>query len=107
MIWRPPRSTRTYTLFPYTTLYRSPDTFRRPPPRRIPARTVGGHAAARHDRTGPVLSPQPPSGRRTDDRTRRHRADPDSPSAALVAASARDGGDFRDARHGSRRRGRR
>src|SRR3546814_20839111 len=23
MIWRPPRSTRTYTLFPYTTLFRS------------------------------------------------------------------------------------
>src|SRR3546814_13854901 len=29
MIRRPPRSTRTYTLFPYTTLFRSP----RPPPR--------------------------------------------------------------------------
>src|SRR3546814_8417526 len=25
MIRRPPRSTRTYTLFPYTTLFRSPD----------------------------------------------------------------------------------
>src|SRR3546814_8174744 len=25
MIWRPPRSTRTDTLFPYTTLFRSPD----------------------------------------------------------------------------------
>src|SRR3546814_1648857 len=37
MIRRPPRSTRTYTLFPYTTLFRSrqplrPDT---PPPRRV------------------------------------------------------------------------
>src|SRR3546814_15085635 len=28
MILRPPRSTRTDTLFPYTTLFRSPDPFR-------------------------------------------------------------------------------
>src|SRR3546814_15037508 len=28
MIRRPPRSTRTDTLFPYTTLFRSPDTYR-------------------------------------------------------------------------------
>src|SRR3546814_3377933 len=28
MIRRPPRSTRTYTLFPYTTLFRSPDRLR-------------------------------------------------------------------------------
>src|SRR3546814_1627117 len=28
MIRRPPRSTRTYTLFPYTTLFRSPETLR-------------------------------------------------------------------------------
>src|SRR3546814_18780202 len=29
-IRRPPRSTRTYTLFPYTTLFRSPDPLRKP-----------------------------------------------------------------------------
>src|SRR3546814_11265186 len=28
MLRRPPRSTRTYTLFPYTTLFRSPDELR-------------------------------------------------------------------------------
>src|SRR3546814_3027733 len=32
MIRRPPRSTRTDTLFPYTTLFRSPDEARRRPP---------------------------------------------------------------------------
>src|SRR3546814_2929360 len=31
MIRRPPRSTRTDTLFPYTTLFRSPRPLRRPP----------------------------------------------------------------------------
>src|SRR3546814_10873549 len=36
MIRRPPRSTRTYTLFPYTTLFRSPS--RRSRPRRRSAR---------------------------------------------------------------------
>src|SRR3546814_5010267 len=30
MLRRPPRSTRTDTLFPYTTLFRSPDRLRRP-----------------------------------------------------------------------------
>src|SRR3546814_9626972 len=39
MIRRPPRSTRTDTLLPYTTLFRSPD--RRPPPRR-PWRAADG-----------------------------------------------------------------
>src|SRR3546814_15128857 len=33
MIRRPPRSTRTDTLFPYTTLFRSSTTFGGPPPR--------------------------------------------------------------------------
>src|SRR3546814_12725991 len=39
MIRRPPRSTRTDTLFPYTTLFRSPRarSCRRPPSRRAPA----------------------------------------------------------------------
>src|SRR3546814_8403209 len=46
MIRRPPRSTRTYTLFPYTTLFRSHGGFRRhdrngwpPPPHWAPARS--------------------------------------------------------------------
>src|SRR3546814_3088291 len=37
MIRRPPRSTRTDTLFPYTTLFRSP-----PKPRACPGKRVGG-----------------------------------------------------------------
>src|SRR3546814_5263531 len=49
MIRRPPRSTRTDTLFPYTTLFRS---------RRPPAGTAGGEAA--HERLGrPSLDPLP------------------------------------------------
>src|SRR3546814_6794099 len=42
MIRRPPRSTRTDTLFPYTTLFRSPDYHRRD----------GHEAHAKHDRSG-------------------------------------------------------
>src|SRR3546814_8720811 len=45
MIRRPPRSTRTDTLFPYTTLFRSPGGLRE----KIPLAVVGGHAAARVD----------------------------------------------------------
>src|SRR3546814_6618486 len=57
MIRRPPRSTRTDTLFPYTTLFRSPPRRTRPPvpprahtpwPRRQPRRL---HAIAAH---GPI-----------------------------------------------------
>src|SRR3546814_1426703 len=44
MIRRPPRSTRTDTLFPYTTLFRSP----------VP----GSRQAGRHDRFLPVADPQ-------------------------------------------------
>src|SRR3546814_3466263 len=40
MIRRPPRSTRTDTLFPYTTLFRSPD---RTLPRARPGRRRGQH----------------------------------------------------------------
>src|SRR3546814_5542844 len=40
MIRRPPRSTRTDTLFPYTTLFRSPDHHLRPW-RHVPARPSG------------------------------------------------------------------
>src|SRR3546814_5268745 len=47
MIRRPPRSTRTDTLFPYTTLFRSPDG-RRGRPRERPAATDHRRPAARH-----------------------------------------------------------
>src|SRR3546814_4091505 len=48
MIRRPPRSTRTDTLFPYTTLFRS--RFRRNALRRIHGRPVGRGAASRQHR---------------------------------------------------------
>src|SRR3546814_7265012 len=49
MIRRPPRSTRTDTLFPYTTLFRS----------RVPARLRNGGAA---DRAGGTLASHPAAG---------------------------------------------
>src|SRR3546814_6317320 len=61
MIRRPPRSTRTDTLFPYTTLFRSPVRRRYPasvlcgrPPSRPP-----GRRHRRRDRALDVLSPRP------------------------------------------------
>src|SRR3546814_1262086 len=59
MVRRPPRSTRTDTLFPYTTLFRSlprhlEDGARRPAPRlprhQRPARRLGRHVAGRRSR---------------------------------------------------------
>src|SRR3546814_3421533 len=51
MIRRPPRSTRTDTLFPYTTLFRSRSRGSEGPPRhrlvRAGARSAGGRPAAR------------------------------------------------------------
>src|SRR3546814_3980450 len=51
MIRRPPRSTRTDTLFPYTTLFRSPPHARRPNGARsrggVARRTGGGQSDAR------------------------------------------------------------
>src|SRR3546814_18749385 len=48
MIRRPPRSTRTHTLFPYTTLFRSAVLPARPPDRaRRPEAHAGGSAGAR------------------------------------------------------------
>src|SRR3546814_9382582 len=57
MIRRPPRSTRTDTLFPYTTLFRSSQLLdfrqlRRPPRKNIIRMIVGGHAQVRFDMTG-------------------------------------------------------
>src|SRR3546814_9511387 len=54
MIRRPPRSTRTDTLFPYTTLFRSRHTSRRPPPVRFRRRrNLPMHRPARSARTRP------------------------------------------------------
>src|SRR3546814_18821228 len=58
MIRRPPRSTRTDTLFPYTTLFRSPTSLaalgdaagaQSPPDHRPAVPFVGGRRRARHD----------------------------------------------------------
>src|SRR3546814_20493933 len=66
MIRRPPRSTRTDTLFPYTTLFRSPRRERDLlPVLRAPA--VRGH----QDRRGPRAAPCP--HHHADDRHRLHR----------------------------------
>src|SRR3546814_15311709 len=59
MIRRPPRSTRTDTLFPYTTLFRSPDAVGTSISRRV--RPVPGHAVragAGSRRAGARLYPQ-------------------------------------------------
>src|SRR3546814_15909458 len=82
---RPPRSTRTYTLFPYTTLFRSRDRRRelaevpaevhRLPPRRHLRHS--GHLACRphggeHERAGGSAARRgaaPPHGRRSEEHT--------------------------------------
>src|SRR3546814_3985419 len=71
MIRRPPRSTRTYTLFPYTTLFRSPGADRLPPPLLVDAAAV-----VRRDDAGDVRPPSAVAvGRGADlDRARAHRA---------------------------------
>src|SRR3546814_14224255 len=52
MIRRPPRSTRTDTLFPYTTLFRSGSRGDRPYRRRTPPQPQRPHARRRADHTG-------------------------------------------------------
>src|SRR3546814_18642366 len=70
MIRRPPRSTRTDTLFPYTTLFRSDEGRLGILPRHQPARLRGLGI----DRRGVRLFPRPP----------RRRAQPDRRAAARV-----------------------
>src|SRR3546814_4525019 len=53
MIRRPPRSTRTDTLFPYTTLFRSPSVSTRPP-------KVQSTIAAAHVPAAPAAAAAPP-----------------------------------------------
>src|SRR3546814_20854489 len=71
MIRRPPRSTRTYTLFPYTTLFRSEPSVNRAPRRKAvgqePPRTARPqHVEDRLDDLAhrPTSSPATSSGRR-------------------------------------------
>src|SRR3546814_7666663 len=47
MIRRPPRSTRTDTLFPYTTLFRSPEGHARLSGRRLDAAAIAGEEGCR------------------------------------------------------------
>src|SRR3546814_3303908 len=67
MIRRPPRSTRTDTLFPYTTLFRSAGTgLRAPPhirhsPRQAEARRRAGRSATRRCRPRRRWCPKPPA----------------------------------------------
>src|SRR3546814_10096392 len=68
MIRRPPRSTRTDTLFPYTTLFRSPSgtshsrrrpstwSMRRPPTCRSDARSISMNAARSEEHTSELQS---------------------------------------------------
>src|SRR3546814_1918934 len=71
MIRRPPRSTRTDTLFPYTTLFRSRHHHRR----RWIARTLGAHLQCadqqRVGHAGVVRDPRPPHRRANKQETRR------------------------------------
>src|SRR3546814_8248786 len=57
MIRRPPRSTRTDTLFPYTTLFRSDVWFPQPAPKDHPWRTMPHHGMTPHT-SGTSLSAQ-------------------------------------------------
>src|SRR3546814_11114875 len=59
MIRRPPRSTRTDTLFPYTTLFRS-----------ARAQAVGRRETARRDRADAAQAPAAADPRRSDERAR-------------------------------------
>src|SRR3546814_15944013 len=95
MILRPPRSTRTDTLFPYTTLFRSARTAR--------ARQPVGQSRDRLCRRRPQLPPARLLGdRRTDDRARQGRLRGFRDTAA--ADVARGGGRARG-RSGGRRGG--
>src|SRR3546814_5059313 len=64
MIRRPPRSTRTDTLFPYTTLFRSGRS-RRAGPARLHRLGDGDHALFRFDRAFPVRHDPCCAGRET------------------------------------------
>src|SRR3546814_2790858 len=87
MIRRPPRSTRTDTLFPYPTLFRAPRPARPEDPApahegalreragagRIPAVEPRDRGS---DLSGPGVAPAPRTGQAPDGRLRRHALDP-------------------------------
>src|SRR3546814_3311241 len=68
MIRRPPRSTRTDTLFPYTTLFRS-SARRVPAPASARAETPALRAAARHSPTTRPPPSTPPANIRSEEHT--------------------------------------
>src|SRR3546814_1583799 len=63
MIRRPPRSTRTDTLFPYTTLFRSRAAARPPPATRAACRGRAGYRDSRHPSQGHRSHARPATGR--------------------------------------------
>src|SRR3546814_4224890 len=108
MVRRPPRSTRTDTLFPYTTLFRaaaplSQDRFR--PLRADDARQPGGCRAAAGGSRRDGLAPEQhriyarPGGRRPAAARQRPAAfgGRRRPGVALSGAATRNGGDRREA----------
>src|SRR3546814_12942423 len=100
MIRRPPRSTRTDTLLPYTTLFRSEDS-RRPLPR---ARARKGRRT--HDPARPARSPadaqpahlrrQRPSARRPEPRTARRCVDEPQEQGGCITADEQTMPDLTD-----------
>src|SRR3546814_10599555 len=80
MIRRPPRSTRTDSLFPYTTLCRSVHHPRRP----AAGRNAGGGDACAVGRGAAAEPERAPAGRRH--RHHRRAADADGPAAELPVA---------------------
>src|SRR3546814_10347504 len=102
MIRRPPRSTRTDTLFPYTTLFRS-DRRSRTLPRRLSARIFRRDAPAYHARLGADARTAAADRRRADDCARH--AQPARGARTDGRIDARDGD--RAAAHHTRPRPRR
>src|SRR3546814_7456375 len=86
MIRQPPRSTRTDTLFPYTTLFRSTCCPATAAPARPAAPKSTARAPGRRRGTGPGRAP-PPSPRRTAARRRRRSEEHTSELQSLMRIS--------------------
>src|SRR3546814_36448 len=87
MIRRPPRSTRTDTLFPYTTLFRSPAAPRpEPPPRPVspPREAVDGTGEGSPDMVDRVVEALGPTPVTVDELVRRCQLSAASVSSALL-----------------------
>src|SRR3546814_20032700 len=103
MIHRPPRSTRTYTLFPYTTLFRSLHELLRHRPRRPrlargPLRVPLHGAAAERERT---VAAGPPAGAAGDLATGHRRAGAGAPGDRRHVDGRTHGQPDRRPRHGT------